>query len=224
MTGTKVVKLRLEDSGTGGLPNLKEGVVGRAVKLYEDSTCDVVNDYYAMMAEATRDFDVRPAELQRIIDIIEKKSEGDFDDNKKGAFLTVLMQNSRSQAFRIKIKSPVSCLGVNLKGDKKITVVGDLLDETGACMEGGEIHVKGNVKDYTGSSMTGGKITVDGNAEDLTGTAMAGGIITVKGNVGENTSLHMTGGKLEVGGEIAGISGRVHGGEIYNKGERVWPR
>jgi formylmethanofuran dehydrogenase subunit C len=89
------------------------------------------------------------------------------------------------------------------------------VDDIGARLGGGAIHVEGNAGLHLGEGMTGGVITVHGDADDYAGRDMVGGRIHIKGNAGREVGsasigakLGMTGGAILVEGSVGEETGR----------------
>ncbi|MFH0860874.1 MAG: hypothetical protein V1921_06700 [Candidatus Altiarchaeota archaeon] len=239
MSGTKVVKLRLEDGGGEKLPMLKGDVVERALELYDaiesHHTVTAEAEDYANILKQSKGFDLSSGQLQLVLDRIADGPAGIIKNN-LGLFLTALIQGSKHSDFKIKTKIPLRNFGFKLK-DKRITVEGNLEDWTGNQMESGRIMVNGNVGSDTGHKMRGGEIIIDGNAAYRTGFRMKGGkthvkgsvlgalgaymedgLVEVDGNGGENVGLAMNGGIIKVKGDITSFGDFYTGGEIWEKG------
>ncbi|MFH0860873.1 MAG: hypothetical protein V1921_06695 [Candidatus Altiarchaeota archaeon] len=230
MTGTKVVKLKLEDEGLGKkLPNLKaDPVVDHAVEVYgqreyRDNYMEII-DYHQKVLEDARGWDVTSTQLQEICGRIDDGYSNELKhDTKLGIFLSALMNESNHKEFKLKVRTPLSHLGY-LASDKDITVTGDLGEAAGHCMKDGKLIVKGNTRDMAGLGLEGGEIIVEGNAGTNTARLMEGGTLHIKGNSGILTALSMTGGILRVEGKIKEMSDDIRGGEIWQGNKKVWPR
>ncbi|MFH0860814.1 MAG: hypothetical protein V1921_06400 [Candidatus Altiarchaeota archaeon] len=229
MTGTKVVKLRLEDDGKD-LPKLKGSVIDEAVELFEkiDWENNLVG-YHEKVLKKTRRLDANSAAVQGIVYQLEDNfAKGDMQDKfyfkRMGAFLTGLIENSTSEELEFETRTPLDYIGYLMNAEKTITVNGAAGDMTGYMMRRGLIRVKGDSGFWTGCQLAGGKVEVEGSTGEYTGQQMETGEITVKKDAGRKTGLRMKGGRIEVGGSIGDIGPVIKGGEIYNKGERVWPK
>ncbi|MFH0860838.1 MAG: hypothetical protein V1921_06520 [Candidatus Altiarchaeota archaeon] len=227
MTGTKIVKLKLE-GGTGErLPKLMDSQVSEAVSFYNGWSYDGSNGSHFTdeTLKRFRGLDFKTKQLQEIVDILERTAPDErWYSAKAGYFSSALMRGSTEKEFRLNVRKPLDYFGNYLSDGKKVTVYGDLGDWTGRMMEDAHIIVKGNAGGDTGNFMDGGSIDVKGNAERYTGSHMTGGRIHVYGNAGDYTGDDMEGGRIEVGGTIGGIGTALKGGEIWHRGERVWPK
>ncbi|MFH0860860.1 MAG: hypothetical protein V1921_06630 [Candidatus Altiarchaeota archaeon] len=237
MTGTKVVKLKLEAGGDDSLPLLKDPIAEKIATLYKDTADRYRTDpsaQYMMVEPHTRKFNLNSGQIQTILLALEKTfGEDEHFHWRAGIILSALINNSKDKEFRIKTATPLSCLGYNLKG-KKLVVDGDVGNLTGAHMINGELVVNGNAGDNTGWDMHHGRIRITGNAGARTGHHMSGDtIIKVEGDAGAETGHLMHDGVIDVGGRIESISraflewpdGKMQmRGEIWNKGEKVWPK
>jgi formylmethanofuran dehydrogenase subunit C len=90
------------------------------------------------------------------------------------------------------------------------------LDNVGAAMAEGEVHVQGDVGYWAGRGMSGGVLTVEGNAGDEAGSAISGGRLQILGNAGER-----------IGGPPPGATRGMSGGLIHvcgNAGDRAGER
>ncbi|MFH0860862.1 MAG: hypothetical protein V1921_06640 [Candidatus Altiarchaeota archaeon] len=207
MTGTKVVKLKLDAEGVGDkLPKLKDPIVEAAVRVFDENewVSDAFTDYNNL-DEKLQGISVTEDGLNRVIEIIEASHEPDGALKRNlGLFVTALVKNSPKNRFTVRAKNPLTYLGFAMDKGKGITVEGDVGDMTGYHMAGGRVTVKGNAKDGTGCNMVAGRIVVEGNARDGTGDMMKGGI-------------------LDVLGEIREISNNIYGGEVRHKGVKVAP-
>ncbi|MFH0860849.1 MAG: hypothetical protein V1921_06575 [Candidatus Altiarchaeota archaeon] len=245
MSGTKIVKLKLEGDGTGQkLPDLRQNPMEKALSAYEliEEQLDINGDF-RHVSELLGDVDVKPSQLQQIITKLEEKHAlEDRYPSKAGLIVNTLIRKSTSTVFKFKNTQTLNLIGFELEGDKKVTMEGNAGPLSGAHMKDGELHVKGNVGQAAGHQLEGGMIIIDGNADRDIGWDMMGGVIHVKknaqkcagremkagllivdGNTGEHTGSGMTGGRIEVGGTIEAIGSDAKG-EIYNKGEKVWPK
>ncbi|MFH0860813.1 MAG: hypothetical protein V1921_06395 [Candidatus Altiarchaeota archaeon] len=237
MTGTKVIKLRLEGGADSNLPKLREGIATELCVLYEQLpytlSFDVTNSNISKLTE-TLGFDrgqlesIDSSQLQCVYDALEDRFKGDGNfGHKCGILLTYLMSHSRHNEFKLKVNKPLSRLGAYFTEGKKLTVVGDVKDYVGYKMRGGEITVKGsagawlgyemeqgsillekNADTWAGNQMKGGRLHVKGNSGEWTGERMEGGILQVDGDSGEETGNNMDGGVINVNGKIAGV-GRI---------------
>ncbi|MFH0860840.1 MAG: hypothetical protein V1921_06530 [Candidatus Altiarchaeota archaeon] len=216
MTGTKIVKLNL-DGAADKLPSLKsDPVVEEALRLYEASVFDGhVSVYRREMVDHGSKLDVSQKQLQHIVDVLEEtQPEGEYL-SKGGVFLTALIQASRQDDFQLRTKRKLNFVGCSLTEGKRITVYGDLGNNTGMHMAGGKLHILGSVGNVTGYGMEDGEITVGGNAADGTGVGMKKGKIRIEGDVGNETGDQMGGGEIEVLGKAGDRTGvRMTGGKI----------
>ncbi|MFH0860872.1 MAG: hypothetical protein V1921_06690 [Candidatus Altiarchaeota archaeon] len=230
MTGTKVVKLKLEDDGREKLPPLKEdSIVAHVVEVYGQreyrGRFTEIAEYYDNLLEDIEGLDVRPRQLQRIYDTLEETYPKEPKHvNKLGIFLTALIQKSTSEEFELKVRKPLGHLGYLLKGGKKITVSGNLGEAAGHCMKDGKLIVKGNTGDTTGWGLEGGEIILEGNAGKNTAHGMKGGTLHIRGNSGIWTATAMEGGILKVDGKIKEISDDYRSGEIWEGNVRRRPK
>ncbi|MFH0860829.1 MAG: hypothetical protein V1921_06475 [Candidatus Altiarchaeota archaeon] len=221
MTGTKVVKLRLEDSG-GKLPALigdkvDEAAVGKAVELFYAEVpdiplqgIDVQKDvaYYEKMVDATRDFNVTTEQLTEIVSKIE-------DDQRlrlktahvMGMYFTALMNNSKHPYFEIKTRENMWYLGMRMKDDKTAVLKGKGGRHVGYEMEHGTLIVEGNTGAYTGQHMKGGQLILKDYSGDALGEWMQGGSIMAEADVGKYAGRHMRGGSLTVKGKSDDYTG-----------------
>ncbi|MFH0860821.1 MAG: hypothetical protein V1921_06435 [Candidatus Altiarchaeota archaeon] len=220
MTGTKVIKLKLEGSTADGmLPKLKDPVVEKALRLYDrigymeqggfERVIYGEIGYHDTILEESGGWDLNSGQIQDVITALEHREFGtERHASKTGLFVNALMLGSKEKEFRISTFTPLDYLGFRWEEPKKLTVDGDLGDHIGKQMEVGEITVRGSIGDYGCKSMTGGEITVEGNAGSFTGDFTRGGI-------------------LKVGGKIAGFadqygwSGYFSQGEIWESGKKV---
>ncbi|MFH0860831.1 MAG: hypothetical protein V1921_06485 [Candidatus Altiarchaeota archaeon] len=204
MTGTKVVKLKLE--GGGGLaerlPELRDTLVEKAMIAYGGLAYDRNYQlFYPPLLESLRDFDVMPKELQAISDRLREVYSGQNGFSEiAGMFLTALVQNSNTSEFKLKLKSPLNLIGIGLSKGKDLTVEGDVGELLGAFMEGAKIHVTGKAGDLVGRSMEKGTIKVDGDAGNQAGLHMENGTIEIGGNTGYALGDGMRAGSITVGG------------------------
>ncbi|MFH0860779.1 MAG: hypothetical protein V1921_06225 [Candidatus Altiarchaeota archaeon] len=213
MTGTRVVKLKLEDGQrSGNLPNLKDPLVEKALRLYDlregvsvDPTEAGFWDYHNDVTFEAGDLNVSPSQLQEVYSSLESRHGGDSQFSiRAGLLMTALIQSSKASEFNLTVASPLDYIGFSLRAennaDKRVTINGNVGDHTGDRMRGGEIHVTGDAGDYSGYSMHGGIIRVDGSVKDDTGVAMVSGKIEVGGNAGQRTARLMRGGEVHVHG------------------------
>ncbi|MFH0860780.1 MAG: hypothetical protein V1921_06230 [Candidatus Altiarchaeota archaeon] len=252
MTGTKIVKLRLEGGQrSGNLPNLKDPLVEKALRLYDlregvsvDPTEAGFWDYHNDVTFEAEGLNVNSEQLQKVYPSLESRHGGDPQFSiRAGLLLTALIQNSAEKEFNLIIGSPLDYVGFNLEEDKKVTINGNVGNNVcermfagtvevngnagnniGNWMADGKIIVRGNVGDEACWGMKGGELIVDGNAGERTGGWLENGRISVRGDVGSDTGFKMYSGRIEVGGIVGGISSAIKGGEIYNKGKKVWPK
>ncbi|MFH0860865.1 MAG: hypothetical protein V1921_06655 [Candidatus Altiarchaeota archaeon] len=244
MTGTKVIKLRLDEGGTPEkLPELKQDVVGAVLKFMEDTAYrfsfgDQPDEYYDKALDATRGLNATSDQVQQLLETLEHKIEeeeasvppegkpinvpaGCYLKYKMGSgpVLSALMNNSSHEKFELATRLPISNLGYKLSGGRKITVNGDLGSHTGAKMSDGIIKVNGKVESCTGAGMSGGTIHITKGAGDSAGLGMIDGTIKVDGSVRNETGLAMKGGKIIIGRNAGEKTGdNMAGGEITVRG------
>ncbi|MFH0860828.1 MAG: hypothetical protein V1921_06470 [Candidatus Altiarchaeota archaeon] len=218
MTGTKIVKLKLENANAPGrLPSLRESTAEKVLSVFMATEYVEPDECYLSFREQTKDLNVTSSQLQKIIRALERGHiKNTTDSHKAGMLVSAFIQNSTETEFHIQSKIPLGCVGYRLQGDKKITIEGDYGDATGWEMKSGSIHVKGHAGMHPGIAMEGGTIIVDGNAGLGTGYVMSGGKIHVKGNVGEETGYKMSNGTIEVDGSSRDQTGfGMHGGTLH---------
>ncbi|MFH0860822.1 MAG: hypothetical protein V1921_06440 [Candidatus Altiarchaeota archaeon] len=209
MTGTKIVKLNLDGGGVGDrLPRLKEGLVEEAVRLFTtvNSRGDV-DDAFDEIVNWARGSNFNSALLQRVVDGIEKEyGVGDIAvQYRLGPFLSALINASTETDLKVSTKTPLAMAGYRLGEGNRLTIEGDVDDAVGQNLRGGEVVVEGDAGNFVGLNARGGKITVRGNAGNFIGKHMENTIINLEGQAGSI--------------ETSPISG-----EIWHRGERVWPR
>ncbi|MFH0860789.1 MAG: hypothetical protein V1921_06275 [Candidatus Altiarchaeota archaeon] len=209
MTNTKIVKLKLDEEGGEKLPALKDPTVREVLGVYDgiQSSRESKSARYDHMLGAVKGFDVTETQLHDIVNALDGRQRT-FDDKVKGGlFLTALAQNSSTNEFKIKVGTPYVAVGCKLGIGKKITVVGDLGEQTGREMDGGTVHVMGNAGQKTGNRMRRGMIIVEKDADTHLGYKMSGGKIHVKGNASVFAGCEMNGGEIEIDGDSAGDTG-----------------
>ncbi|MFH0860777.1 MAG: hypothetical protein V1921_06215 [Candidatus Altiarchaeota archaeon] len=220
MTGTKVVKLKLDDGGTADrLPQLRGTAGDRAVRLFSDTKMpteikdlsplesDCPWEYKDKMLEEGRKLDVTPEQLRLILAEVEDKfsEEAGFEE-RLGLFLTGLVEGSSHNEFALRPKTKLKEFGYRLSADKKVTLEGNVDDGLCFQMSAGEVHIRGSAGEGLGNSMTGGRIIVDGYADEYCGIGMQGGRIDVAlGIIRKHDCLR-------------------EGGEVWEKGVRIFPR
>ncbi|MFH0860815.1 MAG: hypothetical protein V1921_06405 [Candidatus Altiarchaeota archaeon] len=249
MTGTKVIKLRLEQGGAAErLPDLKGDVKGKLVRIFNETDyfeSDEGVSCYDRFVQQTEGLGAGQERIQDVLDFL-LDDENAIDQvyrQKVGYLVSALIHNSRQREFRIRLKHPVDWVGYRLEGGKKITVDGDVAYGVGSEMRsgtiivngnswlgagfkmaGGNVIIRGNSGRLTGLEMTGGRLLIKGGAGDETGASMTGGVLHVKKDVGAETGIGMADGIINVGGDIKSISDDTGYGKIYHKGEKVRPR
>ncbi|MFH0860842.1 MAG: hypothetical protein V1921_06540 [Candidatus Altiarchaeota archaeon] len=170
MTGTKVVKLKLEEGVGGKLPKIREDPVEVALKLFDDTKYLGPGQFYHDTVKNTRGVSVSPEQLREILKHLEGRWDADYKYSARvGAFLTALIRNSEHESFRIKPQHRIHTLGVYLDREKEITVEGDVGDWLGDNMKAGTIIVKGDAGEYAGGDQHGGEIIVEGSAGPCAG-------------------------------------------------------
>ncbi|MFH0860784.1 MAG: hypothetical protein V1921_06250 [Candidatus Altiarchaeota archaeon] len=224
MTGTKIVKLRLEDGGAGDkLPELRgrvdESVLGRALEIFETTEHQEDRAYHQRLAGeiSNAGLDIDNITLQAVVDTLEKKHADEKYDstaneihknigsyqNRAGLLYTALVQASSRDEFKIKMRKPVNFLGHVLDG-KKIIVDGDVGHKVGWEMKHGEIIVNGNAGMWAGMSKLNGNIHIKKNAGKYAGSWARAGEITVDGDTDAGTGQFLCGGRVTVMGDAKG--------------------
>ncbi|MFH0860816.1 MAG: hypothetical protein V1921_06410 [Candidatus Altiarchaeota archaeon] len=237
MTGTKVVKLKLDGSGKSKeLPSLMDGVVEKAAAIVGELEPLVGgwNHVYEHIEEKTRRMHVTPKQLQDMIEIGEHQylieigehpySEVEKYSWKMGLLVSALINSSPHDNFTVKTEIPLCYLGYRLKEGKKITVESKVDESVGRENMGGHIHVKKNAGWYAGADMRTGLLEIDGDAGRATGARMKGGELHVKGDTEFDTAVEMEGGKLIIDGKAMGAGHSIKGGEIWEAGKKVFSR
>ncbi|MFH0860864.1 MAG: hypothetical protein V1921_06650 [Candidatus Altiarchaeota archaeon] len=222
MTGTKVVKLKLEGGSGEKLPTLKDPTVEKAAELFKKSELgDSVPLFFEQMVKKTKNLNASSAQLQAIILLMEEECYNKSSyPPLAGMFLTALINNSKTDNFEFELKKPVDSLGYQLEDGKEITVTANLGDWLGEQMTGGKINVRGYARHHVGAEMRGGEIHVDGTIKDYAADRMTGGRIHVGEIRGEYTGHYMDGGTLESDGSLGQISPKYIKGDLFQDGEK----
>ncbi|MFH0860778.1 MAG: hypothetical protein V1921_06220 [Candidatus Altiarchaeota archaeon] len=215
MTSTKIIKLNLEDSGSGGkLPALKDPLVGKAFALYRAAEEFQITDedgFHEYAERVDKEFEgsnLTSDDIQKVYDAFGEEFQLDDEyGDRLGIIINALIQHSNHRKFLLKTKKSIGYIGYKMSDDKAITVDGDVGRFTGELMAAGKIHVKGNAGDNIGVAMLGGLIEVDGNAGNFTGGYMNGGKLIIGRNAGTYTGEHMGGGEIHVGGGCGEATG-----------------
>ncbi|MFH0860794.1 MAG: hypothetical protein V1921_06300 [Candidatus Altiarchaeota archaeon] len=224
MTGTRVVKLRLDDGGTAEkLPKLKEDPVETALGLYEMLRDKPVPEGCFQEAMAlTKHLNVSSDELQSIYDRI----EGNYLEDKSsideaGVFLSALINNSGHHTFVLKPKVLLHYFCYKIQKGKDITVLGNVGLGVGWEMDGGKIKVEGNAGGDAGYTMYAGDLHITGDVESSCGAHMKDGNIYVGGNARNNAGHFMEGGRIHIHGDSGPETGFAKkGGELIVDGRR----
>jgi glutamate synthase domain-containing protein 3 len=111
-------------------------------------------------------------------------------------------QIKKGAATRIEGLTGQDSIAVGLRGDAKITIIGESGDFFGALNEGTTLLLKGNSGRYLGDTLISGKIVVEGDCGDGVGTNMLGGDILIKGDSGKRVGSGMKGGVIIVDGDV----------------------
>ncbi len=107
-----------------------------------------------------------------------------------------------------------------------IRIIGDIGRYAFAEAYSGKMTVEGSVGKSCGKKMIDGELIIKENAGPYAGEEMSGGTISIQKNAGAYLGMKMSGGNISVEETIAGLPDTLflHGGEIYNKGRRVFPK
>ncbi|MFH0860866.1 MAG: hypothetical protein V1921_06660 [Candidatus Altiarchaeota archaeon] len=229
MTGTKIVKLKLEgDGGTEKLPKLMDYAKDRQVMVALEAYRRVkksgaTEDVYAKVLENVKDLDVTPRKLQIILTELEKEFADEEDlvyGGKAGLLLSALIQSSKHKTFHLSPLKRLDNLGFKLPEGKKLILDDAEYWNLGHAMMGGKVVVRGNGGDYLGLGMKAGEILVEGGTNSGAGYHMHGGTITVEGDSGIQTGYLMQGGTLKVRGSAGlELGARMMGGRIEVGGD-----
>ncbi|MFH0860870.1 MAG: hypothetical protein V1921_06680 [Candidatus Altiarchaeota archaeon] len=216
MTGTKVIKLKLDGDGAAGkLPRLRGSVVDEALVVFDTTEFNVVDEYRDALLGKTKELNADQKQLQEIVKRLEGREDVARYGTKAGILLTCLIENSSEREFEFRIQRQIDHVGYRLASDRKMTVKGNVGDFTGMEMKKGEVNINGNTTDHAGMGMEGGTINIRGDARDHTGGLMKGGTINVDGDAGADTGQGMTGGTVNVkGGSDARTGYEMEGGLI----------
>ncbi|MFH0860869.1 MAG: hypothetical protein V1921_06675 [Candidatus Altiarchaeota archaeon] len=220
MTGTRIVKLKLEEDGSPEkLPQLMGDKTDEIVRVYRETGFDSFHyiNYYNEMLRRTAKYNLTPKQLQNVVTVLELERSRSLDKYQPsaGLFITALIQNSGHDRFEFRVRERLSRLGHRLASGKEIIVDGDVENFTGESLQGGSITVDGSARECTGSSMRKGKILVKHSCENYTGSGMSGGSITVEGRAGDETGHEMKGGTIRVDYHVGDKTGqRMSGGLI----------
>jgi glutamate synthase domain-containing protein 3 len=129
-------------------------------------------------------------------------------------------QIKKGAATRIEGLTGQDSISVGLKGDAKITIIGESGDFFGALNEGATLLLKGNSGRYLGDTLISGKIVVEGDCGDGVGTNMLGGEILIRGDSGKRVGAGMKGGVIIVDGNVDDELGlHKFGGDILITGD-----
>ncbi|MFH0860790.1 MAG: hypothetical protein V1921_06280 [Candidatus Altiarchaeota archaeon] len=247
MTGTKIVKLRLDEGAGERLPSLKRHAVAAALGLWETTEYKGWDDskgFYEKLMWEAKEYRATAKDVQAIADQLEERhSSEDWYPQKAGILLTVMMQNSSESEFTLKTETHLAYVGYRLFGGKKITVEGDVASNVGRHMTEGHIHVKGEAGSNAGHHMMNSTLRIEKDAEGWLGESMGenssiyvggkaggsvgegmwGGKIEVVGDVGDNAGKRMQKGELIIGGNAGNNLGEnMSGGHIHVKGNCGW--
>jgi len=151
-------------------------------------------------------------------------SDGEEFGRSAGLFLSALILLGKDSDYTIytrHLEAELHCVGVH--NVKNIRVEGSVGNSCGWEMKCGLIEVRGNAGDNCGYMMDEGKIIIDGNTRTKCGSYLRSGSISIGGNTGRCLGHCMCGGQIEVMGEIESPMEIAGGGEIYHKGQLIWP-
>ncbi|MFH0860796.1 MAG: hypothetical protein V1921_06310 [Candidatus Altiarchaeota archaeon] len=225
MTGTKIIKLRLDEEGVGQkLPKLKEGTLETCRRVFKAHDPRMGHLGYDDMIEATKDLDVDSEQLENILrDLHVNHSQDRKFGEIAGLLLSALVHNSRQDEFEIETPVPLDYVGHRLSKGKTLTIKGDVGDNAGDGMDGGVMNINGNAGSAVGNSMCDGTINVSGYSGNYTGSNMHSGRINVKKETGGMTGAYMGGGIIACKGKVLDLAHTIYGGAIYSRGKQIWP-
>lgn len=130
---------------------------------------------YEMTGECSP-FPKTEMEIQALLDLIPEKSV-----NHAGVFISYIVNEVyQYDAIELRTNKPIGHLGTR-NSRKRWVIIGDVGDDAGCDMKGGELLVAGNAGNALGICMKGGKIIVNGNAGRFVGAARYGGEIHLCG-------------------------------------------
>ncbi|MFH0860781.1 MAG: hypothetical protein V1921_06235 [Candidatus Altiarchaeota archaeon] len=220
MTGTKIVKLKLEGGGDEKLPKLMvEPAIEKALKLCNSQELGVYYKFRQSVIEGSRGFDFDSKQVQKLIYALEAQHGDDKDYTQKaGVFLSAIMQGSTVKEFNITVVKPLDWLCYMLEGGKNVTINGTVGANLGDQMKDGKITVNGDAGMSVGNEAFGGRIIVNGNAGEFVGNGMAGGNVLVKGNAAGRAGYKMEAGDITIAGSCGdGLGQWMLAGNIHVK-------
>ncbi|MFH0860811.1 MAG: hypothetical protein V1921_06385 [Candidatus Altiarchaeota archaeon] len=246
MTGTKIVKVRLDGNGAGdGLPRLREDpTVKKAVDLFESLPYNISasddSKYFDGVIDGCEGWNLQSPEIQKTLDtLIEKHSMSAGFIKRAGLFISALIEGSTHRKFDLEVHQPLDYIGYHLRGGKEITLKGDVGKGLGFGMGGIEassITLDGNAGFGVGGWMCSGKIHVKGDAGNSVGFCLGKfffpdmgergiplphtpPLIIIDGNAGTETGNGMREGKIQVNGEMGENAGPSMDGGIIEAGK-----
>ncbi|MFH0860850.1 MAG: hypothetical protein V1921_06580 [Candidatus Altiarchaeota archaeon] len=240
MTGTKVIKLKLDESADK-LPKLREKSDDRALKLFDEVKYHGnPSEFYDKIFGLSEGWDVDSQRLQQIYDSLSHAYGGELDTEKAGLFLSALMQTSSCNTLTLEVYHPLDRLCGNLFGEKDIRLVGNVGERLAEYMTSGKITVEGDAGSSPGLSMIGGKLHIKGDAGEMAGNKLGSWwhpvvingkkidmeypqppVIMVDGDTGDKTGFMMYRGLVHVKGNAGAETGALMKGGIITVAGRI---
>ncbi len=184
--------------------------------------------------ESVGNFKPLPATVDEVEEFLDRT-----ENSRAGLFASYCLNEIYSEdKIELKVEKPHNYLGAYNSG-KRWRIHGNVGNQAGFEMSGGELVVDGNAGhhfcgnmsggkavlyrsagEFAGTGMRGGELQVNGSVRGYAGNRMQDGRITVQGSAGEAPGSEMEGGKVVICGNAGLDAGkRMRGGELVVIGD-----
>ncbi len=183
---------------------------------------------YRNAAAFVKELNVSSEDIMRFCVALARYQETRRFPGKAGIFLSALANSCQDAGVTLltgNFQNRINHLG--FKNTRDIIIEGDAGDHLGHFMKTGSITLNGNAARDVGNEMESGSIIINGDAGNDPGWIMKGGTMIINGNAGAEVGALMSGGEIHLNGGFESIAGkicRIYGGQIFHKGQLIWPK
>jgi len=190
---------KLNESVIRDLLDAREGYIQSVLSF--DNPIEIYNHAW----RCTEKYKFSICDLEHFVSILEPKTI-DFGDKYVGYMVSAMVNQIINDSDKIVLRPRMK------------------MNRLGCFFERGKMVIEGDTNNFTGYMMWGVKLTGNGNAGNYTCLRMQGGRVVIKGDVKGELGTQMLKGDIYVHGGIKRLYNDCKAANIYNFGEKIWPK
>lgn len=209
----RFARYKKEDASATRETQAKDRVMEQLEKAWKGFRRDDIGDYvYETAVSLVEGIGYGSDDVTKFCLALERFQGERLFGHKAGLFISALVNCGNDGSYHLPLDHLERIDFIGSMNSKDITIEGDVGNDLGNRMKGGEIRLVGNALAMAGSSMEGGRIIIEGDVLGSVGDEMKDGEIIVEGDVRKDEVL------ASLGFPPGGIGPRMAGGKITIKG------